>query len=55
MKFKNNKISHEQIYWDQASVLVQIGPDNRDRTNKEISRTVKKGLKDDRLLKPGSS
>jgi carboxymethylenebutenolidase len=25
MKFKNNKISHEQIYWDQASVLVQIG------------------------------
>ena len=25
MKFKNNKISHEYIYWDQASVLVQIG------------------------------
>jgi carboxymethylenebutenolidase len=25
MKFKNNKISHEHIYWDQASVLVQIG------------------------------
>jgi len=23
-KFKNNKISHEHIYWDQASVLVQI-------------------------------
>jgi hypothetical protein len=22
---KNNKISHEHIYWDQASVLVQIG------------------------------
>ena len=25
MKFKNNKISHEHIYWDQASVLVQVG------------------------------
>ena len=25
MKFKNNKISHEGIYWDQALVLVQIG------------------------------
>src|SRR3954454_20924909 len=25
MKFKNNKISHEHIYWDQASVLVQTG------------------------------
>jgi carboxymethylenebutenolidase len=25
MKFKNNKIFHEHIYWDQASVLVQIG------------------------------
>jgi carboxymethylenebutenolidase len=25
MKFRNNKISHEHIYWDQASVLVQIG------------------------------
>jgi carboxymethylenebutenolidase len=24
MKFKNNKISHEHVYWDQASVLVQI-------------------------------
>ncbi len=25
MKFKNNKISHEHIYWDQASVLAQLG------------------------------
>lgn len=25
MHFKNNKISYEHIYWDQASVLVQIG------------------------------
>ena len=25
MGFENNKISHEHIYWDQASVLAQIG------------------------------
>lgn len=23
--FKNNKVTHEHIYWDQASVLVQVG------------------------------
>ena len=25
MKFENNKIAHEHVYWDQASVLIQIG------------------------------
>lgn len=25
MKFENGKIAHEHIYWDQASLLVQIG------------------------------
>lgn len=25
MKFKDNKIMHEHIYWDQASLLTQIG------------------------------
>jgi carboxymethylenebutenolidase len=25
MKFKGNKIVHEHIYWDQASLLSQIG------------------------------
>ena len=25
MKFKEGKIAHEHIYWDQASVLVQLG------------------------------
>ena len=25
MKFKGNRIVHEHIYWDQASVLAQIG------------------------------
>src|SRR5437867_8795379 len=25
VRFRNGKLSHEHIYWDQASVLVQIG------------------------------
>ncbi|MHB8702230.1 MAG: ester cyclase [Nitrososphaerales archaeon] len=25
MKFKNGKVAHEHIYWDQASALAQIG------------------------------
>ncbi|MDQ3845867.1 MAG: ester cyclase [Bacteroidota bacterium] len=25
VKFTNDKIAHEHIYWDQASVLVQVG------------------------------
>jgi carboxymethylenebutenolidase len=25
VRFKDNKLAHEHIYWDQASVLVQIG------------------------------
>ena len=25
MKFRGNKIEHEHIYWDQASLLAQIG------------------------------
>jgi carboxymethylenebutenolidase len=43
MKFKNNKISHEHIYWDQASVLVQIGllkPENIPITGKEQTKKL---------------
>ena len=25
MNFKDGKIAHEHIYWDQASLLVQVG------------------------------
>ena len=25
VKFRDGKVAHEHIYWDQASVLVQIG------------------------------
>jgi len=25
VRFRNGKLAHEHIYWDQASVLVQIG------------------------------
>jgi carboxymethylenebutenolidase len=31
VQFRDGKLAHEHIYWDQASVLVQIGlldPDN---------------------------
>lgn len=35
MKFQDGKIAHEHIYWDQASVLAQIGL--RDRKNLPVS------------------
>ena len=25
VRFRDNKLAHEHIYWDQASVLVQVG------------------------------
>jgi len=25
MKFENGKVAHERLYWDQASLLVQVG------------------------------
>ena len=41
--FKDGKISHEHIYWDQASVLVQIGllnPAGLPVSGAEIARKV---------------
>jgi carboxymethylenebutenolidase len=41
--FKDNKISHEHIYWDQASVLVQIGlldPANLPVSGAEAARRI---------------
>jgi carboxymethylenebutenolidase len=41
--FKDDKISHEHIYWDQAGVLVQIGllkPDGLPVTGAESARKV---------------
>jgi carboxymethylenebutenolidase len=41
--FRNGKISHEHIYWDQASVLVQIGllnPEGLPVGGAEIARKV---------------
>jgi carboxymethylenebutenolidase len=43
MKFKNNKICHEHIYWDQASVLAQIGilkPENLPVTGIEQTKKL---------------
>jgi carboxymethylenebutenolidase len=25
VRFRDNKLAHEHIYWDQASLLVQLG------------------------------
>ena len=25
VQFEGNKVAHEHVYWDQASVLVQVG------------------------------
>lgn len=50
MKFENNKIAHEHIYWDQASVLVQIGLLNQKNipvTGNEQAKRLLKLLKDD--------
>jgi carboxymethylenebutenolidase len=41
--FKDGKISHEHIYWDQATVLVQIGlldPKNLPVTGAESARRI---------------
>jgi carboxymethylenebutenolidase len=41
--FKDGKISHEHIYWDQASVLVQVGlldPKGLPVTGAESARRV---------------
>jgi carboxymethylenebutenolidase len=43
MKFENGKIAHEHIYWDQASLLVQVGlldPRNLPVVGNEQARTL---------------
>ncbi len=43
MKFENGKIAHEHIYWDQASLLVQVGlldPRTLPVVGKEQARTL---------------
>ncbi len=50
MKFENNKSAYEHIYWDQASVLVQIGLLNKKNipvTGNEQTKRLLKFLKDD--------
>jgi len=43
MKFKDGKIAHEHIYWDQASLLVQVGlldPNSLPVTGAEQARAL---------------
>jgi carboxymethylenebutenolidase len=47
--FERGKISHEHIYWDQASVLVQVGlldPKHLPVTGKEGAERIRKSMKD---------
>jgi carboxymethylenebutenolidase len=47
MKFVGNKIAHEHIYWDQASVLAQIGLLGANNNNRQLPV---KGIEQSRKL-----
>jgi AraC-like DNA-binding protein/predicted ester cyclase len=52
MKFENGKVAHEHIYWDQASLLVQVGlldPANLPVAGVEQARRYRGGLGPARL------
>jgi carboxymethylenebutenolidase len=55
VKFEGDKVAHEHIYWDQASVLVQIGlldPNGLPVAGAETARkVVDKSLPSNRLMK----
>jgi carboxymethylenebutenolidase len=42
--FRDGKIAHEHIYWDQASVLVQIGLIDPERLPVSGAESVRKVL-----------
>lgn len=56
MKFEGGKIAHEHIYWDQASLLVQVGlldPKTLPAVGVEQTRAMQdKSVPLNRLLKP---
>jgi carboxymethylenebutenolidase len=47
MKFVGNKIAHEHIYWEQASVLAQIGLLGANNNNHQLPV---KGIEQSRKL-----
>jgi carboxymethylenebutenolidase len=59
VRFRNGKLAHEHIYWDQASVLVQIGlldPDKLPVVGVESAKKVlDPGLPANELMKRSSS
>jgi carboxymethylenebutenolidase len=59
VRFRNGKLAHEHIYWDQASVLVQIGLLDPDRLPVVGVESAKKvldpGLPANELMKRRSS
>ena len=42
--FRDGKLAHENIYWDQASVLKQIGPLSADGLPMRGAETARKVL-----------
>jgi len=54
VRFRNGKLAHEHIYWDQASVLVQLGlldPSKLPVTGVESARkAVDKTLRSNALI-----
>ena len=54
VKFVGDKLAHEHIYWDQASVLVQVGlldPEGLPVAGAEAARkVVDKSLPSNRLM-----
>ncbi len=56
MKFENGKIAHEHIWWDQASLLVQVGlldPRNLPVAGVEQARKLLRVARTRRLLSAG--
>ena len=55
VRFRDGKVAHEHIYWDQASVLVQVGlldPAGLPVAGVESSRKVlDNGLPSNRLMR----
>jgi carboxymethylenebutenolidase len=56
VRFQGGKVAHEHIYWDQASVLVQVGllnPEGLPVAGVDVARkVVDNGLPSNRLM-PG--
>ena len=44
VRFRDGKLAHEHIYWDQASVLAQLGLIDRDKLPVAGAESARKAL-----------